>query len=160
MKCSRELRIAYLIAVSPSMLVVPLTHSEDKKASSKQTEAKADQTKKYVWPTDPSLYVGSDTYKTCHEEIYTHFASTAHFATTMDAKLDAQKGVEWHGWEACHGPETEHVEGGGDKRRFERLLPGLVRAEKFPGQHSHVVGAICVLKRASGEPLPSRCYSV
>ena len=88
------------------------------RASAKQTTAKADQAKKYVWPTDPSLYVGSDTCQTCHEEIYTHFATTAHFTTTMDAKLDAHKGAEWHGCEACHGPGKEHVDGGGDKSKI------------------------------------------
>jgi len=29
----------------------------------------ADQEKKYVRPTDPSLYVGSETCKTCHEDM-------------------------------------------------------------------------------------------
>jgi DmsE family decaheme c-type cytochrome len=62
--------------------------------------------------------VGSDTCKTCHEDLYTDFATTAHFATTIDAKLDAHKGVEWHGCEACHGPGKEHVDGGGDKSKI------------------------------------------
>ncbi|HSY66007.1 MAG TPA: DmsE family decaheme c-type cytochrome, partial [Terriglobales bacterium] len=47
-----------------------------------------------------------------------NFANTAHFATTMDAKLDAHKGPEWHGCEACHGPGKEHVDGGGDKSKI------------------------------------------
>jgi DmsE family decaheme c-type cytochrome len=32
--------------------------------------------------------------------------------------LDAKKGPEWHGCEACHGPGKEHVEGGGDKTKI------------------------------------------
>jgi hypothetical protein len=36
----------------------------------------------------------------------------------MESKLDARKGPEWHGCEACHGPGKDHVEGGGDKTKF------------------------------------------
>ena len=51
-------------------------------------------------------YVGIDTCKTCHEEIYKNgFEKTPHFKTTL------QNG---HGCESCHGPGSEHVEGGGD----------------------------------------------
>jgi predicted CXXCH cytochrome family protein len=74
----------------------------------------ADQSKKYVRPSDPSLYAGSETCKTCHEEMYKNFETTPHFATTLDSK----KGPEWHGCEACHGPGKEHVEGGGDKSKI------------------------------------------
>jgi len=66
------------------------------------------------WPADPASYVGADTCKTCHDEIYTNFARTAHFATTSEAGTDAHKGPQWHGCEACHGPGKEHVDGGGD----------------------------------------------
>ena len=119
MKYSRKLRVSYIVALLVSLLVVPRAHSgDDKSKSARQTKTKTDQTKQYAWPTDPTLYVGSDTCKTCHEDLYTHFATTAHFATTMDAKLDAHKGAEWHGCEACHGPGKEHVEGGGDKSKI------------------------------------------
>jgi DmsE family decaheme c-type cytochrome len=55
-------------------------------------------------------YVGSDTCKTCHEDLAKHFEHTAHFATTMDKKA----GPEHQGCEACHGPGKAHVDGGGD----------------------------------------------
>src|SRR3954447_8603625 len=50
-------------------------------------------------------YVGVDTCKTCHEELYKGFESTAHFRTTLH---------DGHGCESCHGPGSAHVEGGGD----------------------------------------------
>ena len=51
-------------------------------------------------------FVGSDTCKGCHEDIYTkHFEGTPHFSLTKTGK---------HGCEDCHGPGSAHVEGAGD----------------------------------------------
>jgi len=72
---------------------------------------------KYDAPTDPSSYVGAETCNACHEDIYNNFETTPHFVTTMESKLDARKGPEWHGCEACHGPGKDHVEGRGDKTK-------------------------------------------
>ena len=133
MKFWQRFPISYLLAVLIPALVVPFAQSGGQKNAAQETKPAdqtkpsnqtkqqtkpSDQTKAYVAPTDPDLYVGSDTCKACHEEIYTNFATTPHFATTMDAKLDAHKGVEWHGCEACHGPGKEHVDGGGDKSKI------------------------------------------
>jgi len=51
-------------------------------------------------------YAGTDTCKTCHEDLYKkNFEATPHFKTTLQGK---------HGCESCHGPGAAHVEGGGD----------------------------------------------
>jgi DmsE family decaheme c-type cytochrome len=56
--------------------------------------------------SESAKYVGSDTCKTCHEEIYQKkFENTPHFKAALDGA---------HGCEACHGPGSAHVEGGGD----------------------------------------------
>ncbi len=62
-------------------------------------------------PQQPeSPYVGSETCKMCHEDLYAHFARTAHFLTISSPKyMESEKGCE-----ACHGPGREHVESGGD----------------------------------------------
>ncbi|PYV90785.1 MAG: hypothetical protein DMG90_08710 [Acidobacteria bacterium] len=62
---------------------------------------------------DSTLYVGSETCKTCHEDIYNKFETTPHWKTTF-----TKKGPQWQGCEACHGPGKEHVEGGGDKSKI------------------------------------------
>jgi len=82
------------------------------------TSAKKEQ-KSYSRQTDPSLYLGSETCKTCHEDMpvkgfFKNYEDSPHFVTTLDTK----KGPEWHGCEACHGPGKEHVEGGGDKTKI------------------------------------------
>ena len=64
-------------------------------------------------PAD-SKYVGADTCKTCHEDIYNNWAKTPHWKTTLDTKGGPSK----QGCEGCHGPGAEHVAGGGDKTKI------------------------------------------
>ena len=99
---------------------------KDKKTAGDKTKEASQQNLTYTRPTDPALYVGPDTCATCHEEISKNFATTAHFATTLDSNLDSHKGPGWHGCEACHGPGKAHVDGGGDKSKiftFEGVTP-------------------------------------
>jgi DmsE family decaheme c-type cytochrome len=117
MKYWQRLPISYLLAMLILALIVPFAHSGDKKNASQQTKS-SDQEKAYIAPTDTGLYVGTDTCKTCHEDLYTNFERTPHFITTMEGKLEAHKGVEWQGCEACHGPGKAHVDGGGDKSKI------------------------------------------
>jgi DmsE family decaheme c-type cytochrome len=59
-------------------------------------------------PSSPQAakYVGVDVCKTCHDDLYKkNFEATPHFKTTLK---------DGHGCESCHGPGSEHVEGGGD----------------------------------------------
>lgn len=57
-----------------------------------------------------SAFVGAETCKTCHEEIYDSWAKTPHWKTTLN-KLG---GPSKQGCEGCHGPGKAHVDGGGD----------------------------------------------
>jgi DmsE family decaheme c-type cytochrome len=59
-------------------------------------------------------YIGSDTCKVCHEQLYTSMEKTPHWKTT----LDTRRGPQFQGCEACHGPGSEHVAGGGDKTKI------------------------------------------
>src|ERR1039457_1945129 len=62
--------------------------------------------------SDVSKYVGAETCKTCHEEIYNAWEKTPHWKTTLNKEPSHQ------GCEGCHGPGAAHVEGGGDKTKI------------------------------------------
>src|ERR1700721_1755420 len=64
--------------------------------------------------SDVSKYVGAETCKTCHEEIYDAWEKTPHWKTTLNTK----GGPSTQGCEGCHGPGADHVAGGGDKTRI------------------------------------------
>jgi DmsE family decaheme c-type cytochrome len=57
-----------------------------------------------------SDYVGAETCKVCHEQIYDGWEKTPHWKTTLDTK----GGPSRQGCEGCHGPGAAHVAGGGD----------------------------------------------
>lgn len=60
---------------------------------------------------EPGDYAGSDTCRSCHEEIYKKLERTPHWKTTYGT--GAARGCE-----ACHGPGKEHVEAGGGKDKI------------------------------------------
>jgi DmsE family decaheme c-type cytochrome len=126
-------------------------------------------------PNGAAHYVGVDTCKTCHEEIYKkNFEATPHFKTTLQ---------DGHGCESCHGPGSEHVEGGGDVTKiisFKNLSTQAASArclschgEKHEQQHfsssahaSNAVGCLdCHSPHHAKEPehllvqaQPALCY--
>jgi DmsE family decaheme c-type cytochrome len=55
-------------------------------------------------------YVGSETCKTCHDDIYGSWEKSPHWKTTLNSK----KGPSHQGCEGCHGPGSAHIDGGGD----------------------------------------------
>jgi len=75
---------------------------------------------------DQAGYVGSETCKACHEEIYNTFQKTPH------AAIEKGSGPSWlkESWaqkscESCHGPGAKHAESasGNDIRNLAKLSP-------------------------------------
>ena len=64
---------------------------------------------------DASKYVGAETCKTCHEEIYNAWEKTPHWKTT----LNKEGGPSKQGCEGCHGPGRGPR--GGRRRRNQNI---------------------------------------
>jgi len=108
-----------VLAVGCVITACPAARGQAKEKSGKDKTAKTAQVSSYQRVTDPAQYVGTETCKTCHEDMpskgfFKGYEDSPHYVTTLDTK----KGPEWHGCEACHGPGKEHVEGGGDKSKI------------------------------------------
>jgi DmsE family decaheme c-type cytochrome len=84
-------------------LISPVWASEGQPANSTPAPAAA---------VEPSPYAGSETCKTCHEEMFKKFQASPHWRTTFG------RGAGARGCEACHGPGQAHVEAGGDKSKI------------------------------------------
>src|SRR4051812_44638732 len=56
---------------------------------------------------DPATYVGTDTCKTCHEEVVNAFKKNRHLSVETAPKYE-----KWNkqACESCHGPGSKHAE--------------------------------------------------
>jgi DmsE family decaheme c-type cytochrome len=57
-------------------------------------------------PAEPPKYAGTDTCKTCHEEIFNNLLKTPHSAI----ETGARRGWKDKSCESCHGPGAKHAE--------------------------------------------------
>jgi DmsE family decaheme c-type cytochrome len=63
---------------------------------------------------DASDYVGTETCRSCHENMYDSYEKSPHWKTLNDTHGGPSK----QGCEGCHGPGAAHVAGGGDKTKI------------------------------------------
>jgi DmsE family decaheme c-type cytochrome len=111
------------VALWAVLLLLPLVsfagarrQTKDSANTSTQASDKAAQEHYVANPSDPSLYVGADTCKTCHEEIGKTYDHGPHWKTALN-----HRGPQYQGCEACHGPGKAHVESGGDIAKIVRF---------------------------------------
>ena len=94
-----------MVVLLPLLLTAPLAaesgaggqDSKRDKSTATRSEPRAD---------DASQYAGSDTCKTCHEEMFKGFEASPHWLTTQET--NTTHGAR--GCESCHGPSKEHAE--------------------------------------------------
>jgi hypothetical protein len=126
-KASRALPFAVLyLFVAASALGQAGHQIADKSGQSSSAQA-ASASAASAPSSDVSKYVGAETCKTCHEEIYNEWEKTPHWKTTLNIKGGPSK----QGCEGCHGPGADHVAGGGDKTRIF-VFEGKSRQETSP----------------------------
>jgi hypothetical protein len=75
-----RIHLLTVLALLVLMVVTVMTAADKTKSK--------DQEKQYVRPTDPALYVGAETCKTCHEDMpskgfYKTYEDSPHYVTTM-----------------------------------------------------------------------------
>lgn len=88
-------------------------------------------------PDATSQYVGADSCKICHEDIYDGFEKTAHWKTMLDTK----GGPSHQGCEGCHGPGAAHEDNPGD----------MTKIFSFKTAPAKVVNDRCLTCHASGK---------
>jgi len=100
------------VIILSSLLAVGTSGKYPKQDSGQQTKPTAEHAAEQAVianPSDASLYAGTDTCRTCHEEIAKSYDHGPHWKTLLN-----HRGVQYQGCEVCHGPGKAHAEGGGD----------------------------------------------
>src|SRR5208282_3630989 len=88
--------------------IVALASGDDRQQAAGKSAPSASAPMAGASSADASKYVGAETCKTCHEDLYNSWEKTPHWKTTLN------KDPSHQGCEGCHGPGADHVAGGGD----------------------------------------------
>jgi DmsE family decaheme c-type cytochrome len=109
--CRRACRLLLFSSLCLSVAVAFAPGQVSQQAAGKNAQSASAPTAVASSP-ETSKYVGAETCKTCHEEIYNAWSKTPHWKTTLNKEPSHQ------GCEGCHGPGAEHVAGGGDTSKI------------------------------------------
>src|SRR6202166_395160 len=135
--CHKACRVLLLSAQCLFVAVAFAAGHAGQQAAGKNAQSASAPTANAPSP-EVSKYVGAETCKTCHEEIYNAWSKTPHWKTTLNTKGGPSK----QGCEGCHGTGADHVAGGGDKTKIFN-----------PAKHStKEVDAKCLTCHAGAHP--------
>lgn len=81
-------------------------------------------------------YVGSEACQACHGDLYKSWENSPHWKTSLNTK----EGPSHQGCEACHGPGSAHIAGGGD----------ISKIYVFKGRTAKEIDARCMSCHAGG----------
>jgi DmsE family decaheme c-type cytochrome len=109
-KCAWRFALFGLLGILVAAGVSPLSAHADNQSSAAAIPSNASLPAAGADATNASGYVGTETCKTCHEDVYNNWEKTPHWKTTLDKRGGPSK----QGCEGCHGPGKAHVDGGGD----------------------------------------------
>src|SRR5579864_6315325 len=97
-------RASYAVLLAVLYLCVSalsqVDHEIADKGGKSESVPSAGATVASVPSSEASKYVGAETCKTCHEEIYSAWEKAPHWKTTLNIKGGPSK----QGCEVCHGP--------------------------------------------------------
>jgi DmsE family decaheme c-type cytochrome len=132
-----SLRLKIYVAVLLASTLPSLLSASDKKTPAKkdQTQAAPQNLAATHAKIDPSQYVGSETCKTCHEDIYKVFDAGPHHKNDSDKRITPAVG---QGCESCHGPGKEHAESGDVAKIISfKTLPSVKASQACLGCHQN-----------------------
>lgn len=98
-------RLIFVIAISALFTITGIGARASSPDQSSQSAGK---------DTAAQQYVGADTCKTCHEEIFNKLQSTRHWNAVFKTKT----GAEAHTCEGCHGAGGDHASTGDKEKIF------------------------------------------
>lgn len=94
----------FLLTLSVSIAAITIPPSAKAQKSSSQ-DAKQQPAAAAPAKAPDAGYVGAESCKLCHQDLYEGFEKSPHFVTT----LDKRGGPSHQGCEGCHGPGAGHV---------------------------------------------------